>query len=75
MWAAGHMVQYLSPLLGEVHAPHSYLESGKEEAMMCGCEWLCLFYIEKKPNGEQEIGQYSTYEILGIPGKLLSLQE
>ncbi len=30
-------MQYLPPLFGELHAPHTQLESGEEEAMVCGC--------------------------------------
>jgi hypothetical protein len=69
----------LPPLFGELNAPHTQLESGEEEAMVCGCGVVvmrgCLFYVEQKPRHKQTIGQYSTNGILGITGKLLSLQE
>ncbi len=46
---ASHMVQYLPPLLGAEHAPHSQLKLGEEEAMVCGCGVVvvcgCLFYM------------------------------
>jgi hypothetical protein len=77
--AAAHMVQYLPPLVWELHAPHIQLESEEEEAMVCGCGMVvvcgCLFYVEQEPRHKQKIGQYSTYGILGIARKLLSLQE
>ncbi len=48
-WAAVHMMQYLPPLLGAEHAPHSHLKVGEEEAMLGGCVWvvslLSLFYV------------------------------
>ncbi len=34
-----HIVQYLSPLLDEAHAPHTQSEAEEEEAMM---GWLCM---------------------------------
>jgi hypothetical protein len=58
--AAVHMVQYLPPLLGAEHAPHSHSKSGKEEAMVCGCGVVvvcgCLFYVEPNPTSEQQVG-------------------
>jgi hypothetical protein len=38
--AAAHMVQYLPPLLGVEHAPHSQSKLGEEEAMVGGCVWV-----------------------------------
>ncbi len=37
-----HIVQYLPPLLDEVHAPHTQLEAEEEEAMM---GWLCVVVV------------------------------
>jgi hypothetical protein len=39
-----HMVQYLPPLLKEVHAPHSQSEAEEEEAMMGGL-WLLVVMV------------------------------
>jgi hypothetical protein len=39
-----HIVQYLPPLLEEVHAPHSQLEAEEEEAMMGGL-WVLVMTI------------------------------
>jgi hypothetical protein len=48
---------------------------GKEEAMVCSCGVVvvcgCLLHVEQKSRHKQKIGQYSTYGILGIAGKLL----
>ncbi len=58
--AAAHMVQYLAPLLGAEHAPHSQSKSGEEEAMVCGCGVVvvcgCLFYVEQNPTSKQQVG-------------------
>jgi hypothetical protein len=37
-----HIVQYLTPLLEEAHAPHSQLEAEEEEAMIGG---LCMLVV------------------------------
>ncbi len=37
-----HIVQYLPPLLEEVHAPHSQLKAEEEKAMMGG---LCVLVV------------------------------
>jgi hypothetical protein len=46
---AVHMMQYLPPLLGAKHAPHSHLKAGEEEAMLgcCGVVVVCgcLFHV------------------------------
>ncbi len=42
-WGVAHIVQYLPPLLDEVHAPHTQSEAEEEEAMM---GWFCLLVVK-----------------------------
>jgi hypothetical protein len=41
-WGVVHIVQFLPPLLVEVHAPHTQSEAEEEEAMM---GWLSLLVV------------------------------
>ncbi len=58
--AAAHMMQYLPPLLGAEHAPHSHLKAGKEEAMLgcCGVVVVCgcLFHEVQNCTSKQKLG-------------------
>jgi hypothetical protein len=60
VWAAAHMMQYVTPLLGAEHAPHSHSKAGEEEAMLGGCVWvvslLSLLYVVQNPTSKQKLG-------------------